>query len=806
MLSSILIPKRLQARIVAVYLGLLVVIQAASYWFIEDSVDRNARASIRTELSTGEKVFLRLLQQNTYNLEQATKVLAADFGFRDAVSSGDRETVLSALSNHGERINAGIAIYTDAQFQPVASTERGAGPFVAAVQRYARQSLSGGMQPNQVEVINGQPYQIVAVPVKAPQVIGWVGMGFPVGDKLLKDMRNLSGLDVVMMLRSPRGDWAVSQSSLARERWAPVVQAWQSPNSSPSVEGIDLTLVIAGDEFSGHQLVLPGAPGQPPVTALLLRSVDQALAPYGQLKLTLLILTALGVAAFGVGGYVTARRITTPIRMLAGSARRLERGDYGAEVRVPSQDEIGDLAQSFETMRLAIQSREGEIRRLAYQDALTDLPNREQFRHDLRQAIDRYNDDGQPCAVVLLDMDRFKHVNDVLGHRFGDRVLRAVAERLRSDALSHTDILARLSGDEFAVLLPTTSAAQAKEVAARVQASFERPITLDDHTVDLGAGIGIALCPDHGLEADVLLSRAEVAMYAAKQQQAGTVVYHPGLDSSSEESLTLLSELRYAVDHNQLRLYLQPKINLCSGTVIGAEALVRWEHPERGLVPPMRFIPFAEQTGFIRVLTAWMIAQSASMCAQLNAEGFDLKLSVNLSTRDLMDQDLPAKLERVLAEHGVKPGSLVLEITESAIMDDPQRAMQTLERLHAMGLKLSIDDFGTGYSSLAYLKRLPVDELKIDKSFVMSMESDLQDAKIVRSTVDLAHNLGLTVVAEGVENAKSWKLLAGLSCDEAQGYFIARPMPASQFITWVKHWVPPDTTHEWLSTEFAAMI
>ncbi|MEY2839466.1 MAG: hypothetical protein RJB60_1765, partial [Pseudomonadota bacterium] len=246
--------------------------------------------------------------------------------------------------------------------------------------------------------------------------------------------------------------------------------------------------------------------------------------------------------------------------------------------------------------------------------------------------------------------------------------------------------------------------------------------------------------------------------------------------------------------------------NLCTGTVIGAEALVRWEHPERGLVPPMKFIPFAEQTGFVRVLTAWMIEQSARMCAQLAAEGFELKLSVNLSTRDLMDQDLPLKIERVLAEHQVNPGSLVLEITESAIMDDPQRAMQTLERLHAMGIKLSIDDFGTGYSSLAYLKRLPVNELKIDKSFVMSMESDLQDAKIVRSTVDLAHNLGLTVVAEGVENAKSWKLLAGLSCDEAQGYFIARPMPASQFINWVKHWVPPDTTHEWLSTEFAAMI
>ena len=220
----------------------------------------------------------------------------------------------------------------------------------------------------------------------------------------------------------------------------------------------------------------------------------------------------------------------------------------------------------------------------------------------------------------------------------------------------------------------------------------------------------------------------------------------------------------------------------------------------------MRFIPFAEQTGFIRVLTTWMIEQSAMMSAQLTAEGQPMKLSVNLSTRDLMDQDLPAKLERLLGQYTVNPNNLILEITESAIMDDPQRAMQTLGRLHAMGLKLSIDDFGTGYSSLAYLKRLPVDELKIDKSFVMNMESDLQDAKIVRSTVDLAHNLGLSVVAEGVENAKSWKLLAGLTCDEAQGYFIARPMPAAQFPHWARNWVPPDTTHEWLSTEFAAMI
>ena len=361
-----------------------------------------------------------------------------------------------------------------------------------------------------------------------------------------------------------------------------------------------------------------------------------------------------------------------------------------------------------------------------------------------------------------------------------NRLLRAVAERLRNEVLGDRNILARLGGDEFAVLLHETNAEQAFPVALRILRAFERPITLDDHTVDLGAGIGIASAPEHGYEADMLLSRAEVAMYAAKQQQAGTVTYHPGLDSGSEESLTLLSELRYAVDNNQLRLYLQPKVSLRSGAIIGAEALLRWEHPARGIVPPMRFIPFAEQTGFVRVLTTWVLGEVARVSEALTTAGLPMKLSVNLSARDLMDQDLPVKVSQFLEQHKIHPGLLVLEITESAIMHDPQRALQTLERLHALGLKLSIDDFGTGYSSLAYLKRLPVDELKIDKSFVMNMESDLQDAKIVRSTIDLAHNLGLSVVAEGVETVKTWKMLAVLGCDEAQGFLFSRPVPADE--------------------------
>ncbi|WP_201748113.1 putative bifunctional diguanylate cyclase/phosphodiesterase [Aquabacterium fontiphilum] len=788
-------PHRLQTRIVAMFLGLLLIIQAVSYWFVQRSVDANARRAIQAELQTGEKVFLRLLEQNNERLAQATRVLASDYGFRAAIASNDAETMLSALENHGERIDASLALFADPEFRLQAATGEQPARFLEAVRRYALSADHDGTQRHQVELIDGQPYQIVAVPVRAPAVIGWVGMAFRLDANLLRDMQNLSGLDVALMLPGKHGRPEVRMATLPADAW-PAAQSTPA-NGSKTLRGEYATLAVT----------LPGASETGTATVVLMRSVDQALSSYRDLQVTLLTLAALGVLAFGVGSVVTARRIATPLRALSRVARRLGKGDYAQAVAVRGRGEIGELAASLEAMRQAVQAREGEIRRLAFQDALTDLPNREQFRHDLRQAIFRSQDSGAPCTVLLMDMDRFKHVNDVLGHRFGDRLLRAVAERIRQEALAeHPAVLARLSGDEFAVLLPETAVSGALPIAQRIHAVLERPFTLDDHTVDLSAGIGVAACPTDGDDADLLLSRAELAMYAAKQRQAGTVVYQAGLDTGSQESLSLLSELRTAVEQDQLRLFLQPKVDLRSGQIIGAEALVRWQHPTRGMVPPMKFIPFAEQTGFIRVMTMWILGEVARSAHQLAHHGLRMKLAVNLSTRDLMDQDLPAKVEAVLQEHGVDPTLIVLEITESAIMDDPQRALQTLNRLHALGLKLSIDDFGTGYSSLAYLKRLPVDELKIDRSFVMNMESDLQDAKIVYSTIDLAHNLGLSVVAEGVEGAKHWKLLAGLGCDEAQGYFIAKPMPADDFMSWLANWRAPDTEQEDLGTAFAAMI
>nr|WP_298009573.1 EAL domain-containing protein [uncultured Aquabacterium sp.] len=787
--------RSLQARIVAVFLGLIVAIQLAAWWVIDEHIERNARKDIHTELQTAERVLERLLKQNDDNLRQATQVLALDYGFRAAIASGDADTVQSALANSAERVQAAVAAYTDADFRLVAATDPRGARFVQAIERYARRNVEGQADSSLFEVIDGQPYQIVAVPVRAPAVIGWVGMAFAVGNTLLQDVKSLSGLDAALMHKQAGAPWHTLMSTRQAAELRELGAAWQPEAADFDVQRQDRhrTVRLGDAEFDTRAMPLPGVEGAAPVSALLMRSVTEALAPYAQLQQVLLALSLIGVAVFAVGSVITARHITTPLRVLSKSARRLEEGHYDDAVSLHSRDEIGELARSFETMRVALQVRAREVRRLAYEDQLTDLPNREQFRLDLRAAVEVAAATGAPCAVLMLDLDRFKHVNDVLGHRFGDRLLRAVAERLRHSVLyGRPAVLARLGGDEFAILLPDHGATEAEAVAAAILADFEQPMTLDDHTVDLGAGIGIVVCPEHGRQADELLARAEVAMYAAKQRQAGIVVYQAGLDSGSQESLTLLGELRHAVDHGQLRLFLQPKLDLRTGRVVGAEALIRWLHPERGMVPPMRFIPFAEQTGFIRVLSMWVLEAVADAAQALAARGHTLKIAVNLSTRDLMDQELPAKIESLLARHAIDPAGLVLEITESAIMDDPQRALHTLDRLHQMGLKLSIDDFGTGYSSLAYLKRLPVDELKIDRSFVMNMESDVQDAKIVRSTIDLAHNLGLTVVAEGIESVKALRILASLACDEAQGYFIARPMPADEFADWLADWTPPD--------------
>ena len=419
-----------------------------------------------------------------------------------------------------------------------------------------------------------------------------------------------------------------------------------------------------------------------------------------------------------------------------------------------------------------------EIEHQATHDHLTGLPNRVLFQDRVEQAMLGTARDARGFAVLLLDLDRFKDVNDTLGHESGDRVLEEVAKQLRS-AVRESDTVARLGGDEFAVLARGVDGSeQALVVAEKLRAALAEPVTVADILLDVDASVGVALVPQHGRDVETIIRHADIAMYVAKELHTGVELYPTDHDHFSPERLQLVAELRRAIAADELICYYQPQAAVASGELRGVEALVRWPHPTRGLLGPDQFIPLAERTGLIRALTRQVLRQAIRQCRAWHEQGFELAVSVNITGRDLLDVQLPDEVAALLAEAGLEPRFLELEITENTILADPIRARAILTRLSELGVRLAIDDFGSGNSSLAYLKRLPVDVLKIDKAFVLNMESDDDDAIIVSSTITLSHNLGLAVVAEGVETKEVWNRLALLGCDLIQGYYLSRPAPA----------------------------
>jgi diguanylate cyclase (GGDEF)-like protein/PAS domain S-box-containing protein len=426
----------------------------------------------------------------------------------------------------------------------------------------------------------------------------------------------------------------------------------------------------------------------------------------------------------------------------------------------------------------------------AVHDALTDLPNRTLFRQRIQHAVARSDEDGE-FAVVIMDLDRFKEVNDSMGHHAGDALLIEVARRVES-ALRTSDMVARLGGDEFGLLLSTPSnTAGLVTVLERVREAVEAPIVFHDLPLAISASMGVASYPDHGRDVETLLRSADVAMYAAKRSDLPFAVYDSTHSQSDPSRLTLVAELRRALQRRELVLYYQPKAGLASGAVDSVEALVRWNHPDRGLVFPDAFIPLAQETGLIRPLTQYVLEEAIRQCRAWQSEGIELSVSVNLSARNLLDVEFPDQVERLLASSGLEPARLELEITETTMLNDGARTKAALDRLSGLGVRISIDDFGTGYSSLSYLRQLPISEIKIDRSFVMNMDNCEDDAVIVRSTIDLGRNLGLKVVAEGVESEAVWQQLRRLGCTAAQGYYLTKP-------------VPPDELRDWLAGRTAA--
>ena len=433
--------------------------------------------------------------------------------------------------------------------------------------------------------------------------------------------------------------------------------------------------------------------------------------------------------------------------------------------------------------RVAFQAR--QLADQAMYDALTGLANRALLNNRMEHEIDVCKRENKSFGVVLMDLDRFKEVNDTLGHDVGDELLREVGRRLKATVRAE-DTVARLGGDEYVVLIHNLDAQGAHVIADKILSALDRPFHWHNQSIDISASLGLAFFPAQCDDAGSLMRCADIAMYVAKRAGKGYALYAQDQDRTSLGDLSLKSELREAIQADQLCLYYQPQIDHKTQRVVGVEALVRWNHPLRGFLTPDQFIPLAEEGGLIGPLTHWVLQSALACHVALGQAGHRLNMAVNLSARNLHDMDLPATVERLLAASGVDPHQLTLEITESAVMANPSDGLGILTQLDRMGIKLAIDDYGTGYSSLAYLKRLPVDELKIDKSFVMDMENNENDAVIVRSTIDLAHNLGLRVTAEGVESQEVWDTLSILGCDQSQGYFMSRPMPADRLEAWLR--------------------
>ncbi len=730
-----------QARLLYLIIAVLAIAETGTLVSVHFAGQRAMRHTVDEELRIGANVFDRILEMRGRTLADQSRVLFSDFAFRDTIATQDIDTVLSALENHGRRVGADAIVLIDLDGNVKTDTMRGRlkgkpFPFMTIF----RQAEEREGDASAVVTFDGHPYQFVIVPVLAPRPIAYIAAGFAIDKRVLDDVARVSSMDVSIWTTPPRG--------LSNPDFAPLVHPLRTGDGSR-------------------------------VNALLQRSLIEARKPFTVLEQQVFALSAIVLIAAVFAAVLFARTVSRPLQVLAAGAGRIGRGEYAEPVVLKQEDELGQLAGAFNSMQSAIAAREEQIMFQATHDSLTGLPNRKLFLDRMASAIAAAKRTRGTAGMVMMDVDRFKEINDTLGHQFGDQLLIEIGRRLEQTFPKGT--IARLGGDEFAVLIDDE-----KDVTERVAAAFEEPVVLGEVSIDVNASLGIATYPEHADDAGTLLRRADVAMYEAKRNQSGVAVYESGRDEHSVRRLSLMTDLRQAIARDELELYFQPKVDVRSEEVLHAEALVRWNHAAHGVMRPDEFIPLAEQSGRIGLITKWVIRKAIAQCAAWRADGLDLTIAVNLSALDLFDSELPTFISGLLSEAKLPADKLLLEITESAIMKDAAYAQKVLRDLKRRGMCLAIDDFGTGYSSLAHLKRLPVDELKIDKSFVLNLTGKASDdLVIVRSTIELGHNMGLTVIAEGVESAEAWGILKDLGCDMAQGYFMSAPLPAAKFREWV---------------------
>jgi diguanylate cyclase (GGDEF)-like protein len=746
----------LRTRIAVTFLLLLAAVLAAALGAVSATNHVNAEREVQRQLDVGTSVFSRLLESNRRQLTQAAQAVAADYGFREAVATRDTDTLVSVLENSGKRIGAAMVVLTSLNGDVIAASGLHVKAGTAFPLSPEQRSSVSSDSATSLLVDNGRIYQLVTVSVRSPLPVAWIAMGFELDDKAARELADITGLAVTLKVNSAG-------------RWTDVV------STVPAGRVRQSDVVTRRIEMSKW--------GNAEVVAILSRSLADARAPFERLTKVLFLIAGVSLIASALAAFWLARNITRPLQDLTDAVDQMRAGTYDVALSVQRGDELGVLAEGLQLMQTAVQSRDQSIRLLAYEDTLTGVMNRTAFGAALGKALAGAN--GAPIAVAVINLDRFRRINEHLGYSVGDAVLIKMAARLAA-VPSVNAAVARLAADQFAAFTRLQDAANLQAWGTSLVMALAEPVFVEAQPIDITATLGLALAVDGTTPTDELMRCADLALEHARREKRALAVYEEALKPAARDQLSLLGELRHAVEHDELRLFFQPKIEFKTGRVTGAEVLLRWQHPKRGLLNPVDFIPFAEQTGFIRRLTRWTLDHSIAQGAEWQRAGKPLALAVNISVDDIGDARLDSRVASMLTRHQLPPPLLTLELTESGFIEDFTRALRMLDAIAALGVSLSIDDFGTGYSSLSHLARMPVHEVKIDRSFVQGLESDPEFAPVVRSAIDMGHSLGLKVVAEGIETEAAARRLRDLGCDIAQGYLYAKPMPLAAFESWLE--------------------
>ncbi len=774
--------RTLAGRILFFFLTLFILVQSLAFLAIDSARMRSARALIAEDLKSGGAAFDRQVLERSERFFLAARVLSGDLGFKKAFGSGHKPTLLSAMRNHSARLGTDVMLIVSLDGRTFADMEHPEAtpsrfPYPHLIEAAAREGSASGLV-----MLGNQLSQLAVFPLLAPSPVAWLCIGYRLNDALARDLQRLLSLDVTFMREDVEGRPQITATTIDDDRRGALASALRS--AKPGPDGM-VTFTLRGERHQGFSHALE-MHGDVRAKVFLQRSLDKGMAPFYRLRQVQLFIFVGGLATMLAGGIFISATVTSQLRQLAAAAKNIEEGDYTRPLPVRGVDELGRLSKAFNLMQEAIARREERIRHQACHDDLTGLPNRSGFYLQLSEALATPRAKDCPLALIFMDIDRFLAVIAALGYEPGNTILQKVGSLL-SSATAETAVVARMHADVFAILFRGGMDVDgAVRFVQDIQKRLETPFWIDDVPVQIEGRFGIVACPTHGTDADTLLRRVDMAVHLAKKSPSGYTVYSSEFDSTSRRQLALLGELRQAIDHNELKMYYQPKVHFVSGRTEGMEALIRWEHAQHGFIAPDEFIGLSERTGLIKPVTEWTLDAAIGQCAALNRQGLSLGMAVNLSARLLQDQHLPGLVRSLVKRHGVPPEQITLELTESAIMADPKGTLDVVTRLDATGVRLSVDDFGTGYSSLAYLQQLPVDELKIDKSFVQHMDTNENDAMIVRTIIELGHNLGLKVTAEGVESQAIWEILKSHGCDLAQGFLHSKPMPLAEFLDWVE--------------------